>query len=181
MTDIKVENIVAHAQISNKIDITKIAEKLPEFTYDPDKFSGITYKMESPKTAILLLPSGKAVCTGAKTVEEVEDALDKFIDKIESVKIKLKKEIDIEIKNIVLSTDLHKTLHLSSISTGLIMEKVDYEPSQFPGIIYRMDEFGAICLIFSSGKIVCTGADDLEKATNAIEVMKEKLSQLGAL
>ncbi len=181
MTDIIIENIIAHAQIADKLNISNIAEKIPEFIYEPEKFSGLTYKMDHPKTAILLLSSGKVVCTGAKKIEDVENALDKFIDKIESAKIKVKKEIDIEIQNVVVSTELKKELHLSSISTGLLLEKVDYEPSHFPGIIYRMDDIGAICFIFSSGKIVCTGAKDIEKASNAIETMKEKLSQLGAL
>ena len=181
MVDVTIENIVAHAQIADKVEIEDIAQKISEVTYDPEKFSGLTFKMEKPKTAILLLPNGKAICTGAKKIEEVEEALDLFIDKIESVDVKVKKEIDIEIQNFVVSTNVNKELHLSSISKGLLLEKADYEPSTFPGLIYRMEDIGAILLIFSSGKIVCTGTKDFKEASKAIEIMKEKLSSLGAL
>jgi len=180
MTEITIENIVAHAQIADDVLIEDIAQKIEGVSYDPEKFKGLTYKMEQPKTAILLLPSGKAICTGAKKIEDVEKALDEFIDKLESINANVKKEIDIEIHNMVVSTDINKELHLSSISKGLLLEKVDYEPSNFPGLIYRMDDFGAIILIFSSGKIVCTGTKDFEEASKAIEIMKEKLTSIGA-
>jgi transcription initiation factor TFIID TATA-box-binding protein len=181
MTDITIENIVAHAQIADKLNIKNITEKLPEAIYNPDKFSGLTYKIKDPKTAILLLPSGKVICTGLKSFEEVEQAIKQFVNRLEEVEIKLKDDIDVEIKNIVVSSILKKELHLSSISKGLLLENVDYEPSHFPGLIYRMDDIGATLLIFSSGKIVCTGTNDIEIATNAIDMMKEKISSLGAL
>ena len=181
MTDITIENIVAHAQIAENLDIKNITERLPEAVYNPEEFSGLTYKTEDPKTAILLLPSGKVICTGVKSFENVEQAIKKFVNRLEEVDIKLKDDIDVEIKNIVVSSELKKELHLSSISKGLLLENVDYKPSHFPGLIYRMDDIGATLLIFSSGKIVCTGTNDIEIAINAIDMMKEKLSSIGAL
>jgi len=181
MTDITIENIVAHAQIAENLDIKNITERLPEAVYNPEEFSGLTYKIEDPKTAILLLPSGKVICTGVKSFENVEQAIKKFVNRLEEVDIKLKDDIDVEIKNIVVSSELKKELHLSSISKGLLLENVDYEPSHFPGLIYRMDDIGTTLLIFSSGKIVCTGTNDIEIAKNAIDMMKEKLSSIGAL
>jgi transcription initiation factor TFIID TATA-box-binding protein len=181
MTDITIENIVAHAQIADTVDIKEISEKLPEAIYNPEEFSGLTYKIESPKTAILLLQSGKAICTGVKSIADVERAIKKFVNRLEEVNIKLKDDIDVEIKNIIVSSELKKELHLSSISKGLLLENVDYEPAHFPGLIYRMDDIGATLLLFGSGKIVCTGTNVIEEATNAIEIMKEKLSQIGAL
>ena len=71
MTDITIENIVAHALIADSLDIKNITERLPEAIYNPDEFSGLTYKIKDPKTAILLLPSGKVICTGLKSYEEV--------------------------------------------------------------------------------------------------------------
>jgi len=43
-----------------------------------------------------------------------------------------------------------------------------------------MEDMGAILLIFSSGKIVCTGVKNLEDASKAMEVMNEKISSIGA-
>ena len=181
MTDITIENIVAYAQITDGLDIEQLAEKLPEFKYNLDEFSGLTLKLEEPKSAVLLLPSGKAICTGTKKIEDAETAIKKLVNKIKRKKIKVKKKLKVETQNIVASIDLKKELDLSSISKGLLLEHVDYEPKQFPGLIYRMADIGASLLLFSSGKIVCTGTKKIEDASNAIEMMKEKLTSLGAL
>ena len=181
MTDITIENIVAYAQVADGLDIEQLAEKLPEFKYNPDEFLGLTLKLDDPKTAVLLLPSGKAICTGAKKIKDAEASIKKLVNKIKGKKIKVKKKLKVETENIVASTDLKKELDLDLISEGLLLEKVDYEPKQFPGLIYRMDDSGASLLLFSSGKIVCTGTKKIEDASNAIKKMKEKLTSLGAL
>ena len=36
--------------------------------------------------------------------------------------------------------------------------RIAYEPEQFPGLTYRMEDPKVVFLIFSSGKLVCTGA-----------------------
>jgi len=181
MTDVTIENIVAYAQIADGLDIDQIAEKISDFNYNPTEFAGLTLKLDDPKSAVLLLPGGKAICTGAKKITDVEAAIKKAVSMVKKIKVEVHKNYDIVVQNIVASTDLKQELHLSSISSGLILDHVDYEPKYFPGLIYNMDDFGASVLIFSSGKMVCTGAKTIEDATNAIELMKEKLTSLGAL
>ena len=181
MTEITIENIVAYAQISNDLDLEQLAEKLPEFKYNPEEFQGLTLKLDYPKSAVLILSSGKAICTGAKKIEDAETAIKKIVDKLTDIKIKVKKKFNLEIQNIVCSINTKLELDLDSISKGLLLDHVDYEPKQFPGLIYKMDDIGVLLLLFSSGKIVCTGAKTIEEASNAIEKMKEKLTSIGAL
>ena len=181
MEDIVIENIVAYAQIADSIDIEQIAEKIPELLYNPEEFPGLTLKLDQPKTAILLLPSGKAICTGAKKIEDAENAIKKLVNKLKGKKIKIKNKLKVEIQNIVASIDIKKDLDLNAISTGLLLKNVNYEPKQFPGLIYRIDDIGALLLLFSSGNIVCTGTKTIEDAYNAIVMLKEKLSSIGAL
>jgi transcription initiation factor TFIID TATA-box-binding protein len=179
MTDIKIENIVTYAQISDGLDIKMIAESSGDFKYNPDEFPGLTLKLDDPKTAVLLLPNGKAICTGAKNLKDAETSINKLVKKIGDIGIKLNKKFKMETQNIIASFDLKKELDLSSISIGLLLENVNYEPSQFPGLIFKMKDIGASLLLFSSGKIVCSGTKNIEDAANAIEMMKEKLSSLG--
>ena len=181
MNGIKIENIVAYTQISQGLDIDDLVTKIPDFQYNPDEFSGVTLKLDYPKTVILLLPSGKTICTGAINMEEVEASIKKITEKIASVGIKVMSNPKLETQNIVVSTDLKKELHLSSIAKDLSLENVNYEPEKFPGLKYNMDDIGASLLIFSSGKIVCTGAKNYEDASKVIEIMMEKLSSIGAL
>jgi transcription initiation factor TFIID TATA-box-binding protein len=181
MNGIKIENIIANAQISEGFNIENLVEKIPELIYNPDDFKGATYKLDYPKTAVLILPSGKAICTGAINIEEVELSIRKLTEKIVNVGIDVNTNPKIETENIVVSTDLNKELDLSSVSKSLLLKNVNYEPDQFPGLIYNMDDIGVILLIFSSGKIVCTGAKNFDDASKAIEMMKEKLSSFGAI
>ena len=181
MADIIVENIIAFAKIADELDIHKIAEKIPGFMYDPTEFLGLTLKLDEPNVAILLLPNGKVICTGAKKIEDIESSVKLVINKLKSIGVKIKSKTDIEMQNIVASSDIEKEMNLNSISKELILENTSYEPDQFPGLVYKMDEIGAVLLIFSSGKIVCTGVKKLEDASKAIEMMKEKISSLGTL
>lgn len=181
MSKVIIENIVASAQISAGFKVEKLAEAIPEFKYSPDDFEGLTMKVEEPKTAILLFASGKVICTGAKDVDEVDKSIKKIIKTIKDGGFTTRKKYDIEMQNIVASTNLNKEMHLSSISKGLLLQDVQYEPEQFPGLIYKIEDYGAILLLFSSGKLVCTGTKSIEDANSAINVTKEKLQSIGAL
>jgi transcription initiation factor TFIID TATA-box-binding protein len=179
MTYITVENIIANAKIADELDIHRIAEKVPGFMYDPTEFLGLTLKLDKPNVAILLLPNGKVICTGAKKIEDIEYSLKEVVNKIKSIGVKTKIKTNIEIQNIVASFNLEKELNLSIISKALMLENTSNEPDQFPGLVYNMEDLGAILLIFSTGKIVCTGVKNFEDASKAIEIMKEKISSIG--
>jgi transcription initiation factor TFIID TATA-box-binding protein len=64
----------------------------------------------------------------------------------------------------------------SAILGGLIdlekaaftLGKTMYEPEQFPGLIYRMDEPKVVILLFASGKLVCTGAKKEQDVFDAV-------------
>jgi transcription initiation factor TFIID TATA-box-binding protein len=58
---------------------------------------------------------------------------------------------------------------------------VEYESKKFPGLIYRMNDSSVTLLIFGSGKIVCTGAEKLEDASDAIDTIKDKLTSMEIL
>ena len=118
MTNITIENIVAYAQIAHGVDIDQIAQKLPDFKYNPNEFLGLTLKFDDPKTAVLLLPSGKAICTGARKIEDAEISINQLAEKIKKIKVKILKDIEVKVQNIVTSTNFNQELHLSSISKG---------------------------------------------------------------
>jgi transcription initiation factor TFIID TATA-box-binding protein len=181
MTDINIENIVASTQIADGLDIERLADTILDSKYDPEKFPGLVLHIEKPKTAVLLFSSGNAICTGAKSLEEVDKAIHEIINKIKNVGLPVSENPEIKTQNIVASSDLKKELQLSSLAKALLAENAEYEPKQFPGLVYRMDNLGVVLLLFSSGKLVCTGAKKLEDVTTAIDTMKDKLSSMGIL
>ncbi len=87
MIEVKVENIVASALFTEKLDLDVIATSLEEAEYEPEQFPGLIYRIKDPKTATLLFTSGKANCTGAKNLEDVRKTIDIIAEKLKKLDI----------------------------------------------------------------------------------------------
>lgn len=173
---ISIENVVASATLKQRIDLLAIVRIFSGAEYRPEQFPGLVYRLKKPKTAILIFGSGKMVCTGSKTEKQAKKAVLKVVDDLKRKGIIKTEEPEIQIQNIVASAGLGGYIDLEKCVTSL--KKIMYEPEQFPGLIYRMDEPKVVMLLFSSGKLVCTGArkeNDVEKAVNKLkEVLESK-------
>ena len=82
----------------------------------------------------------------------------------------------ITIENVVASTGIGQELDLQSVAMDL--EGADYDPEQFPGLVYRTTEPKSAALIFRSGKIVCTGANSTEAVHESLAIVFGKLRDL---
>jgi transcription initiation factor TFIID TATA-box-binding protein len=181
MAKIKIENVVASTSLGEELDLQSIALALDGAEYEPEQFPGLIYRLKDPKTATLLFRSGKVVCTGAKSLEHVKIAINKVAKQIEKTGIKVKTNPEVTVQNIVASSDLGQEINLNAIAISLGLERVEYEPEQFPGLVYRIDVPKVVVLLFGSGKLVCTGArvpQDVEAAVNKIT---EELKAAGLL
>ena len=79
---IKLQNIVASADLGKSINLELVASLMGENAYyEPEIFPGLIFKMDQPKVVLLLFRSGKVVCTGGKSEEMIKEALIK-IDQI---------------------------------------------------------------------------------------------------
>jgi len=181
MTEIKVQNIVASTTFAEKLDLVVIAQSLEEAEYEPEQFPGLVYRLNEPKTATLLFRSGKANCTGAKNVEDVRKTVNIIAEKLERIGVKVYKNPEIVIQNIVATSDLEGELNLSEVAMALGLDNVEYEPEQFPGLVYRIKEPKVAMLLFGSGKIVCAGARKIEEVSLAVEKVSKELTSLGLL
>ena len=81
------------------------------------------------------------------------------------------------IENVVASTSLGQELDLKAIA--LALGGSEYEPEQFPGLIYRIKEPKTAILLFRSGKVVCTGAKSLEHVRTAIDLVTKQIASAG--
>ena len=133
------------------------------------------------QAAALIFRSGKIVCTGAKSINDVHDALGIIFEKLRGLSIPVDEDPEITVQNIVSSADLGHTLNLNALAIGLGLEDVEYEPEQFPGLVYRMDQPEVVILLFGSGKIVITGGKQTNDAAAAVEEIVERIEDLGLL
>ena len=181
MIEINVQNIVASTSFADKLDLDVIAQSFDEAEYEPEQFPGLVYRLNNPKTATLLFKSGKANCTDAKTIEDVKTAVNTIGEKLEKIGVKVHKNPEIVIQNMVATADLGGELNLSEVALSLGLENVEYEPEQFPGLVHRISEPRVAMLLFGSGKIVCAGARKMEDVSLALDKLSKELSSLGLL
>ena len=178
---ISIENVVASTDIGIELDLQNVAMDLDGANYDPEQFPGLVYRTTDPKSAALIFRSGKIVCTGASSPDAVHESLDIVFGKLRALDIPIEGTPEITIQNIVASADLGVQLNLNAIAIGLGLEHIEYEPEQFPGLVYRLDDPEVVSLLFGSGKVVITGGKDTGDAAAAIAVIEEKLGDLGLL
>ncbi len=179
--NIKIENVVASTQIGENIDLNKISREVSDAEYKPKQFPGLVLRTKEPKAAALIFRSGKVVCTGSKSVQDANRAVRQVVKVIDGLNIPVFLEPDVKVQNIVASADLGVDLNLNAIAIGLGLENIEYEPEQFPGLVYRLNKPRVVVLIFGSGKMVVTGGKDPEDANKAVDRIAEELAALGLM
>lgn len=176
MAEVKVENIVASFTISESLDLSKLAEILPDTTYKPEEVPVIILKLSKPHSMVTLFSNGNVVVTGPKSMDEVYDVVKMVKDRLDVVGVQINKTQEITVQNISVSTDLKQALNLRRLAKSL--EIAEYTPKEFPGLVYKGDDPNTVILLFSSGKIVCNGIN-LENVTVALDNILEKLLSFG--
>ena len=189
MAETKVVNIVSSASMGVTLDLSEISERFAEAEYDKHRFPGLIYRMKNPKVAILLFTSGKLVCTGAKNIDQVKEAVNILRDRLKTLFAEkhpeelhnIPENVDVTIQNIVATGDLETVLNLNKAAVYLSFEKVEYEPEQFPGLVYRIGEPKVVLLLFGSGKVVCTGGKNIGDIDIAMDIIIDELKGIGLI
>jgi transcription initiation factor TFIID TATA-box-binding protein len=81
------------------------------------------------------------------------------------------------IQNVVASATLGQNLDLNSILR--VLPSAEYRPESFPGLVFRLKKPKAVILIFSSGKMVCTGSRSERQAKKAVLRVVDELKRNG--
>ncbi|PIN81450.1 TATA-box-binding protein [Candidatus Woesearchaeota archaeon CG10_big_fil_rev_8_21_14_0_10_30_7] len=174
--EVEVVNIVISAALGHDIPLEKMAATLSNTEYNPEQFPGLVLRIKDPKTSALIFSSGKIVCTGARNLEQVNQSIKKIIKTLEKINIKIKKEPEISIQNMVAAGSIHMDLNLNLLAMKL--DNVEYEPEQFPGLVYKIPSVHSTFLLFSNGKIVCTGTKSEEAVHKAVEKLIDNLNKV---
>jgi len=173
---IKIENVVASASLGVKIKLEKLVSSLDGIEYEPEQFPGLVYRIKDPKAAALIFSSGKIVCTGAKSPKDAKLVISKIVYKMNRIGMKIPKGYRVKLENIVASAKLDRNLDLDLIAFSL--ENTEYEPEQFPGLVFRMDDPKVTFLLFGSGKIICTGGRSIKDVRRAVAKIDKRLRRV---
>jgi transcription initiation factor TFIID TATA-box-binding protein len=170
---VNIENVVASATLKQRVDLNAVVKGYPGVEYRPEQFPGLVFRLKRPKTATLIFNSGKMVCTGAKSEKEARRAVMRVIKELKKSGIIIISKPELKIQNIVASASLGGMIDLEKAAYTL--GRTMYEPEQFPGLIYRMDEPKVVILLFASGKLVCTGAKREQDVYDAVNKLHQRL------
>ena len=175
---LKIENIVASGVIAESIDLVEFSNNVENCELNKKRFPGAVYRIADPKIACLIFSSGKIVLTGARNEKALTEGIAVVVKSLKSAGIEPHKDPKIAITNMVCSYNLGKIINLNKIAITLNVENIEYEPEQFPGLVYRVKDPKIVVLLFSSGKIILTGAKNMEDVKKGVDVIEKKLENV---
>lgn len=166
-TNLKIQNIVATTSLNTKVPLVKLVRSQTNTEYNPEQFPGLVLRIKKPKSAVLVFSSGNLVCTGTKSIKQVNQVIVQVIRQLKKIGVHVKEKPKINVQNIVASGSINIKMNLNELA--LKLENTEYEPEQFPGLVYKLNEPNATFLLFSNGKLVCTGTKNKKQLEEAMK------------
>jgi transcription initiation factor TFIID TATA-box-binding protein len=155
-------NIVSTSQIKSsqvQINLQRLADLFPFTSYDRKRFAAITIRLANPHCTCLLFGSGKLVITGSTSFNACIVAAHEITRILRIANPRHWFEvISCVIQNIVAHVELPAgaTIDLERLYSAFC-ECSTYQRSIFPGLVFRPPRSPIVLLVFTSGRIVCTG------------------------
>lgn len=177
---IEIVNVVGSGALDVELDLKRLADDIdgPAARYDLDKYPAMYLRFGDDEPLITVYRTGKYIITGADSDEELYSLRERFLTFFNDLGVVEKPEDEwFSVQNYVCTGDLEGAQNLNALAIGLGLERTEYEPEQFPGLIYRPDSGDCVVLIFATGRVVITGARECEIAEQAFNQLQDTLSE----
>jgi len=173
---VSIQNVISSFKLDRKLDLKEIHLKFKEkSTFDKYTFNYgvVVLKIDEPKMSFLIYRTGKIISTGSKSIQDAQNSAKIILKLFERNELDAKLSQNVTIDNIVATYNLGRKINLNLISERNF--NIDYQPETFPGLIYRSKNPKGTVLLFSSGKIVCTGFKEIENMLEVIDLLEKKI------
>ena len=180
MGPIKVENIIVASHLGKEIELIKLATELPNARYSSSGNPSVIIEIDtndSKKAAGVLFGNGKILVTGITTLEKGKEVILKLRNMVKAVDVKVSMKRAIKLENMVVRSNLERTLDLQAIA--LAIPGTEYDPTRFKGLVLRMDEPDASFILFQSGVLIVTDIVSEAKAKKALNALKQFMAESG--
>lgn len=177
---INIVNIVGSGALDVELNLKRLSDDIcePVARYDPNKYPGMYLRFGEDEPLITVYRTGKYIITGADSEDELNLVRDRFLSFFVDIGVLEKPEDEwFSIQNYVCTGDLGGAQDLNALAIGIGLEKTEYEPEQFPGLIYRPDSNDCVILIFATGRVVITGAKEFKIAERSFKQLQDTLSE----
>lgn len=161
--EIKIQNTVCTADLKQEIDIASFNEY--EYLSSNLELYHCGYVKDTNMVGrVTVFRSGKLISVGTKSPEQAEKELRKASRILQKYYLSKSVKIKPQVRNIVSKFDLERKLSIETLARTL--PKCMYEPEQFSGLIYRVQD-SCVALLFASGKGIIAGAKSIEEINSA--------------
>ncbi len=178
---VEIVNVVGSGDLGTELDLEVLEEDLftPYLEYDPSNYHGLYVRLEEAGPLVTVYRSGKYIISGCSCYETLDKTNLGFLATMAELGvIEQERDTEFSVQNVVCTATLDEDIHLSALSIDLGVESTEYEPEQFPGLIYRPSNIDAILLVFANGNVVITGANDFDTAKAAFDHLRLQIQDL---
>lgn len=177
--EIEPVNVVAGGNLNREVDIQALCSELAsiedvsvDFT-DENRWQLVIKFEDAGK--VLLYRTGSYIIRGGSDHDSLDRTKNSWFEllKREDI-IENMSSVEYEVQNIVYSADIDQDIDLAFLTIQLGAGCTEYEPEQFPGLIYRPEAYSVVVLVFSSGKAIVTGGTDQKEAESVLRYVREK-------
>lgn len=178
---VEIANIVGSGDLKTELDLDALESDLavPFLDYDPSNYHGLYVRLEEDGPLITVYRSGKYIISGCSNHQKLQHTNSGFLAKLSELGIvEEEQNTGFTVQNVVCTANIGDDVALNALSIGLGLESTEYEPEQFPGLIYRPAAVDAVLLVFANGKVVITGAEDTETAESAFSHLLSEIQEI---
>jgi transcription initiation factor TFIID TATA-box-binding protein len=179
MVNLVIENIVATANLHQKLNLEEISCMLPAASFDPSENPTMVYRFDELHGAVLLAANGKISCTGTKTLIDAEECINFVVNELQNHDVSVEQPVT-KIDSVVATASSDQTVSLELIAKEFPQQKIILPSEETAWLTYHYDEHLSI-LFFTSGKMVFTGRKNPAQLSNILETLKDTLSSTGVI
>lgn len=176
---VEVVNMVGSGSLGVELDLETLSADIgqPRARYNPDKYPGMYMRFDEDSPLVTLYRTGKYIITGATSEEELSSLRERLLEFLSGMDvIEAVTDSWFSVQNYVCTEELGQTLNLNALAIGLGLEQTEYEPEQFPGLIYRPEARDGVMLLFATGRIVITGCKSIETAEEMFSDLEQNIA-----
>lgn len=169
-------------QLGCELDLEKVVEALADVNpvVDEANFqneSMVTIRLAEGGPAITLYRTGSFQVRGGRTGGELVEAKDRLLADLDEIGVPIS-DPSFEQKTAVFMEDIGIHVDLDRAAIALGLENVEYEPEQFPGMVYQPAGYEGTLLVFASGKVIISGTNTEDRAQRGVQQLTGELEQM---
>lgn len=178
----KIVSTMGSGSLGRELDLQVLVDELEKSVgeaLDPS-FHGssmVTVRLEDDGPAYTIYRTGTFQIRGAGDDRRLKESASLFEDVLNSIGLSIG-EFEFRQVTSVFTEELDQRIDLAQLAVVLGFENIEYEPEQFPALIYKPPEYGVTILVFANGKLVIGGTKTREVAKNAVEHLKGELTEI---